>query len=100
MTTDEQIKFEYAKKRVEELKKFYRNLITYILVMIFLAVLNYNQNKWENAWFIWPLLGWGMGIAFHAIKAFQINPTFNKEWEARKMREFMEKDTQEMERWE
>ena len=37
---------------------------------------------------LWPALGWGVGIAFHAISVFGIG----KSWEERKIRELMEKD--------
>lgn len=101
MEGEEQIKFENAKKRVIKLKKFYRKLFTYILVMIFLAGINYYQNEWKHIWFIWPLFGLGTGIMFRAIKAFEMNLAFNKDWEARKMKEFMEKEeSQQIEQWE
>ena len=37
----------------------------------------------------------GIGILFHTLKAFNKNPLFNKEWEDRKIKEFMEKEKQE-----
>ncbi len=92
-----------AKERVEELKKFYGNLISYIIVISFLAVLNYWTNEWRYAWFLWAAFGWGIGLAFHAAKAFQWNPFFNKGWEQRKIKEFMDKDREDQgktQRWE
>ncbi len=101
MNTNEQIRLARAKERVEELKKFYNNLISYVVVIIGLAALNYHQNHWAYAWFLWPALGWGIGVIFHGIKAFNANPIFNKDWEERKIREFMEQEKeQQTERWE
>ena len=89
---NEQKRYEYAKNRVEDLKKFYNNLISYIVIISFLAGINYYQNEWRYAWFLWVTFGWGIGIIFHAIKAYRINPVFNKEWEERKIRKYMEEE--------
>lgn len=89
----EEIKsYERAQERVSELKKFYSNLTSYILVISFLAGLNYYQNQWEHLWFTWPAFGWGIGVFFHAIKTYRVNPMFNKEWEEQKIRKYMEEE--------
>ncbi len=89
---DQERKYERARERVEELKKFYNNLSSYAIVIAFLAGLNYYQNGWRYAWFLWPAFGWGIGLAFHAVKAYRINPMFNKDWEERKIRKYMEEE--------
>ncbi|MFC5045066.1 2TM domain-containing protein [Aquimarina hainanensis] len=98
---NEQHSYDRAKERVEEIKKFYSNLFSYIVIIGFLAGLNYFQNQWRYAWFLWPAMGWGIGVVFHAIKAYRFNPVFNKEWEERKIRKYMEEEqTQKQQRWE
>ena len=92
-------KYIRAKQRVDELKKFYGNLTSYIFVVGFLAVVNY-LTYWEYKWFLWVAFGWGIGVIAHAIGTFRWNPFFNKEWEERKIREFMEEDQKEGRRWE
>ncbi len=89
---EEQKRYERARERVDELKKFYNNLISYVLVIGFLSVINYYQNEWHYPWFLWPAFGWGIGLAFHAVKAYRINPMFNKDWEDRKIRKYMEEE--------
>ncbi len=91
-----------AKERVDELKKFYGNLISYVIIISALAALNYWQNGWHYAWFLWAAFGWGIGLAFHASKAFRWNPFFDKDWEDRKIKEYMNKDKDEFsgQRWE
>ncbi|NVJ90987.1 MAG: 2TM domain-containing protein [Methylocystaceae bacterium] len=49
--------------------KFIRHCITYIIINAFLATLNLIQSP-ENIWFIYPLFGWGLGLALHGVKAF------------------------------
>ncbi|WP_438712559.1 2TM domain-containing protein [Aquimarina muelleri] len=89
---NEQKRYERAKNRVEDLKKFYNNLISYIVIISFLAGINYYQNEWRSAWFLWAAFGWGIGIIFHAIKAYRVNPMFNKDWEEQKIRKYMEEE--------
>jgi hypothetical protein len=59
---------------------------------------NYYSNQWENPWFLWVLGGWGIGLIFDALKAYQINPMFNKDWEERKIKSFMKEE--EKQKWE
>ena len=85
-------KYIRAKERVEELKKFYGNLTSYVIVISGLAALNYYVNEWRYMWFLWAALGWGIGIVFHAIGTFGFNPFFGKDWEERKIKEFMDNE--------
>ena len=78
-----------AKKRVEEIKGFYGNIISYIVVIPFLIFINY-RTSWGFQWFWFPALGWGMGIVFHAFGVFG----YGKNWEERKIQEILEKENQ------
>lgn len=86
---DEQTKYEEAKKRVEEIKGFYYHLVSYIVVNVVLVVINLLTSP-EYLWFIWPILGWGVGLAIHAFTVF--GNLWGKSWEERKIKEIMEKD--------
>lgn len=92
-------KYFRARERVEELKKFYGNLTSYVIVISGLAILNYWIDGWRYMWFLWAAFGWGIGLFFHALKVFNLNPFFGKDWEKRKIREFME-DEENKTRWE
>jgi hypothetical protein len=91
-------KYYRAKERVEQIKKFYTSLTSYVVVISFLAALNYYNNEWRYAWFLWAAFGWGIGLVFHAIKVFSLNPFFGKDWEERKIKEFMN-DNENENRW-
>ena len=85
-------KYEEAKKRVKELKGFYRNLITYIAVNIFLIVVNLITSP-DSLWFYWVTLFWGIGIVLHASKVFVLKGKFlGKEWEEKKINEMTDKE--------
>ena len=83
-------KYLKAKKRVAEIRKFYSSLLFYSLFIAFLAGLNYYVNEFRNPWFLWAAFGWGIGIFFQAIKAFQWSPFLGKDWEERKIKQFMD----------
>jgi hypothetical protein len=67
-------------------------LMSYFVFIGFLAALNYWTDQWRYPWFLWAAFGWGIGLVFHAIKVFGLSPFFGKNWEERKIKEYMEED--------
>ena len=68
---DEQELRRRAEKRVEETQGFKANLTSYVLVnilifIIWLVIALTNGGGAWYPWFLFPLLGWGIGVAFHA----------------------------------
>lgn len=90
-------KYIRARKQVEELKGFYYHLISYVLVIPFLIYINY-KTYWDFHWFWYPMVGWALGLLFHAYHVFVMNGIFGKKWEERKIQEFMSEE--ERKRWE
>ncbi len=86
----EEKRYLKAKERVDALKGFYGNLISYAIVIPFLWWLNYKTTSF--LWAIFPTLGWGFGLAAHAMEAFGYNPLWGKRWEENKIKELMEKE--------
>ena len=89
---DQQNKYIRAKARVAEIKKFYTSIVSYVIFISLLGALNYYLNEWRYMWFLWAAFGWGIGLIFQAAKAFQWNPFMGKNWEERKLKEFMEEE--------
>ena len=87
---DEQTKYEDARKRVNEIKEFYQHLLVYVLVNAFLFAVNKLTSPGHN-WFIWPLLGWGLGLVLHALSVF--GALWGRSWEERKIKELMDRDS-------
>lgn len=83
-----------ARRHVRKLKSFYGNLIAYIIVNAFLIAVNLLTTP-HNLWFFWPLLGWGIGLVFHAIGTFRPFNLFGRDWEERKVREYMQRHNQQ-----
>lgn len=83
--------YKKAKARVEKIKGFYGNLIAYCIVIPFLAFLNY-QTSPGFPWVVFPMLGWGFGVAAHGMEAFGYNPLWGKSWEERRIKKYMDDD--------
>lgn len=57
--------YQRAKERAEAKVGFYVHLTIYIAVNIVLLIVNLSTST-EYLWFKWPLIGWGIGVFFHA----------------------------------
>ena len=95
---NEEERYQKAKKRVEEIKGFYGNLTAYIVVNIFFVVINLMTSP-DHLWFYWPMLGWGIGVVFHGLRVFNYMPFLGKDWEERKMKEYMDEDERRKNEW-
>ena len=88
---NEQEAYEKARKRVEAKIGFYIHLGIYVGVNILLVIINLLTSR-EFLWFVFPLLGWGIGVLFHGLGVF----VFSKESaiKERMIRKEMEKEAQ------
>lgn len=89
--TTEDERYNKAKKKVEELKGFYGHLASFIMVNLVLIGINLATSP-NHLWFYWATMGWGIGLFFHALKTFDYMPFFDKEWEQKKINEYLEKE--------
>ncbi|BFM13413.1 2TM domain-containing protein [Simiduia litorea] len=80
LETDERDALEY----VRDLKGFYSNLTTYILVIGFLFFINLTTSP-GYIWAWWPAFGWGIGVAIHALNVFEITNMFGPDWERKQV---------------
>ncbi|GAB5474290.1 MAG: 2TM domain-containing protein [Maribacter sp.] len=80
-------KYEKAKEHIAKVKSFYSNLAAYLIIIPLLAWLNYNTTHFP--WVLFPAVGWGLGLFGHWVSVFGSALIFGKNWEERKIREFM-----------
>ncbi|QXP62417.1 2TM domain-containing protein [Polaribacter sp. HaHaR_3_91] len=98
---DEKRFFE-AKQRVAEIKKFYKHVVTYVLVNLFLTFVwtfsfkifgdfvlsnQYDSDGFKHIPF-WLI--WGVVLLIDTFKTFGFAGVFNKNWEEKKIKEFMQ----------
>lgn len=87
-TTNQNTAYYKAKKRVEELKGFYGNLVSYCVVIPILIYVNLTYSPHFH-WFWFSAGGWGFGLLMHAFKVFG----YSSNWEERKIKEILEKES-------
>jgi len=90
-------KYLLARKKVESIKGFYGNLIVFIAVNAVLIFINLSTSP-DHLWFYWPLMWWGLGLVFHGLKVYEVFPC-SKGWEERKIKELMEKEKENKNKW-
>jgi hypothetical protein len=90
-TTEQDVRYQQAKKRVEDLKGFYSHLAVYAIISIGLLLTDLLTGK-SSWWFYWPLLGWGFAVAIHAVMVFVVEGPRGHAWEERKIHELIERD--------
>ncbi|MEO0527328.1 MAG: 2TM domain-containing protein [Bacteroidota bacterium] len=97
-SSNNETKYVKAKERVENLKKFYGSIFSSVFAIAIVAGINYYINEWRNPWFLWVVFGVSISLIFKAIKLFNLNPFMGRDWEERKIKEFMKED-ENSERW-
>jgi hypothetical protein len=70
ITNDQDI-VERARKRADEKLGFYIHLAAYLLVNALLIVLDLMTSP-GTYWFMWPLIGWGIGVSVHGLGVFVV----------------------------
>jgi len=88
---DERNMYLKAQKRVEDIKGFYGHLTSFIVVNVCLIVFNLGTSP-QYLWFLYPFIGWGIGLFAHGMSVFNFMPFLNSDWEERKIQELMEKE--------
>ena len=66
---DNQDAYRQACCRVDAKLGFYGHIGIYIAVNLLLVVINLTTSP-HYFWFIWPLLGWGIGVTAHGVGTF------------------------------
>jgi transcriptional regulator with XRE-family HTH domain len=69
---------------VRRKRAFFVHLTQYVLVIGLLAVVNLMTSP-KYLWFLWPALGWGLGLLSHGAGVFQVVPFLGADWERREV---------------
>ena len=91
VSSTEDDRYRAAKSRVAQLRAFYTHLTTFIVVNLFLLAINLLTDR-HSLWFYWVVLGWGIGLAAHAMQVYAGGTWFGRDWEERKIRELMDRN--------
>ncbi|MFD2823976.1 2TM domain-containing protein [Lacinutrix iliipiscaria] len=101
--------YRRAEKRLKEIKGFYWHFFWYLAVNLFISISKVSSDFSHGASFrevftdfgtyaVW--LFWGIGIVSHWFGVFGKNIFFSKDWESKKIKEFMDKENKIMNKYE
>ena len=71
MTDDEAELRRVAERRADVKLAFRSHLMAYLLVNTGLVAINLFETPQGYFWAIWPIVGWGLGLAAHGLATFQ-----------------------------
>ena len=84
-----------VQKKVKAKKVFYLHLGIYVIIIIFLAFMNWATNDHidDDWWVVFPAVSWGTVLAIHALGVFLFSGDglFGEEWEAKKIEDELAK---------
>lgn len=92
----DQLAYEMAQKKVKKLKNFYVHLIVFILVNSYLLIMKYTKLDAGEKFFSFETFStvffWGIGLVAHAFSVFVPYFVLGKDWEDKKVRQYMNKE--------
>jgi len=84
-------RYKEARSRVNDLRSFYRNLLTYLLINVVIVIINLVTSP-NRLWFYWVTIFWGIGLLFHAMSVFLgKGRLLGKEWEEKQIKKIMDR---------
>lgn len=87
-TDFENNKYIRAVERVGKIKEFYQNIITYLIMIPVFIFINLRFSP-QFHWFWFPMFGWGIGVLFHGLEAYNYSFFLGRNWEEKKIKEMM-----------
>ena len=73
-----------ALEYVRDIKGFYSHLTVYLIAVPVFIIVGFFDNT-DITWYIWPIMGWGIGLAAHGISVFEVFSLFGADWEKRQV---------------
>jgi fatty acid desaturase len=81
-----------ARRHVKRLRDFLQFCVTAGLVIALTAAVNVMTSP-HRLWFLWVVLGFAIALGFAALETFGRDLWLGREWQERKMREFLARQT-------
>ncbi len=97
----EETHYLLAKKRAEDLKKFYKHVTVYVTINLVISILKISRNLSNgetleeaiydfNTYAVW--LFWGIAIVIQVFKLFGLNFILGRDWEERQIEKHINKN--------
>ncbi|MDU8926719.1 helix-turn-helix domain-containing protein [Alisedimentitalea sp. MJ-SS2] len=79
-----------AVEYVRDIKSFYTHLVTFVLVIVFLSIINIFVTP-GYPWVLWVIGGWAIGLISHAFTVFEVMDFFSPDWERKQIEKRLRK---------
>jgi hypothetical protein len=93
---EEEQRYLRVQKRVKTIKEFYKHVIVYVLVNLFLLSMKYFKLEAGETLFRFSnftvAFYWGIGVIIHGVNVFGKNLFLGNDWEERKIKELMNRN--------
>jgi hypothetical protein len=100
---EEMQRLEKARKKVQAIMGFYKHLSAYLIVNLFLLAYAWFRKGNTEEFFTFSTFStaffWGVGLVFHGVGVFGTNIFLGKNWEERKIQQYMEQQERKS-KWE
>jgi hypothetical protein len=101
---EEKIRYEQAIKKVKKIKSFYTHAAVYVVINIMIIIVNIQNLNAQESYFQWEnfstAIFWGIGLLAHGTSTFGPNLFLGKNWEEKKIKEYMDLEKEKKNRWE
>jgi LytS/YehU family sensor histidine kinase len=87
----EQAAYLRASRQVRAMRGFYKHAAVYSIIIVGLGVLNLVKSP-AKIWFLYPALGWGVGLALHGFAVWGHSIWLGKDWEDKKIAQLMARE--------
>ena len=89
---NKELQYLNAQKKVKEIKGFYSHLTVMFFLLPFLVFINLKLSPAYH-WFWWAIFGNLLGLFFHWLRVLGLSSIgFGKDWERKKIEEYMKKN--------
>ena len=102
-SNEEEDRYYQAYKRVKKIKSFYTHAIVYVVINLMIVVANVQDLEPGESYFQWhnffTAFFWGLGLLAHGLSVFLPNFILGNYWEEKKIKELMEKEKNNQNKW-
>lgn len=101
---EESERYKRARKRLDQIKGFYRHLLIYLVVnILIIGFFMYKAHAEGESLLTLDTfelaIFWGLGLGVHAFSVFGLDLLIGRKWEEKKIRKYMEEDRKEAKKY-
>ena len=101
--SEQQLEYEIAAKKVKKIAGFYRHLAIYCIINLYIVYLNVHNLDEGESYFqlknFATAFFWGIGLIANGLSVFGPDLFFGAKWEEQKIKQIMQKQQSQTQKW-